>query len=145
MNMRKKLEKRSVLAARIAVILTVVFLSLSQGVEAQIAQRGSATTALSTTETVTVSKPVGLIVGDVMIAIINQADNDGNTLGNATGSGWTFLSGAKYYETGNGDDEWWGTVLYKVANASDVFASDFIFTGDNSGDDMQAGIVAFQV
>ncbi|MCF8443922.1 MAG: hypothetical protein K9G29_02870, partial [Crocinitomicaceae bacterium] len=50
----------------------------------QIAQRGTATTATSTTTSVTVTKPTGLAVGDVLIATINQADNDDNSLSNAT-------------------------------------------------------------
>ncbi|MFN5620781.1 MAG: PKD-like domain-containing protein [Flavobacteriales bacterium] len=108
---------------------------------AQIAQRGTATSATSTTTSVTVDKPLGLTVGDVMLATINQADNDGNTLANATSTGWTLVDGAKYYETGN--DEWWGTVLYKVADATDIAAANFSFTGDGDADDMQASIIAF--
>ncbi|MCF8408397.1 MAG: T9SS type A sorting domain-containing protein [Crocinitomicaceae bacterium] len=107
----------------------------------QIAQRGTATTATSTTTSVTVTKPTGLAVGDVLIATINQADNDDNSLSNATLTGWQLIGGAKFYTSGN--NEWWGTVLYKVATASDVSASTFTFVGDGDANDMQASIIAF--
>ena len=108
----------------------------------QIAQRGSATTATSTTTSVTVNKPTGLVVSDVLIATINQSTNNSNiTLSNASLNGWTLVSGGMYYESGN--NEWWGTVLYKVATAIDVSAADFTFLGDGDADDMQASIIAF--
>jgi hypothetical protein len=107
----------------------------------QIAQRGSATTATSTTTSVTVDKPTGLIVGDVLIATINQADNDNNSLSNAILTGWQLVGGAKFYTSG--DNEWWGTVLYKVATATDANASNFTFQGNSEADDIQASIIAF--
>ena len=125
-----------------AVFLLLFLLSASSS-WGQIAQRGTATTSTSTTSTVTVTKPTDLAVGDVMIATINQADNDDDTLANATLTDWILVSGNKYYETSNGDFEWWGTVLYKVATASDVSAANFTFTGDGDADDMQASIIAF--
>jgi hypothetical protein len=130
--------KTAIKAAFILLVCIGLFPLISSS---QIAQRGTATTATSTTTSVTVAKPLGLTVGDFMIATINQADNDGNSLADATNTGWTLVNGAMYYATGN--NEWWGTVLYKVADATDVVAADFVFTGDGNADDMQAGIVAF--
>jgi hypothetical protein len=109
---------------------------------AQIAQRGTATTATSTTTSVTVSKPTGLTIGDLMLATINQSTNNNNvSLSDAVSTGWQLLAGQRFYE--NGNDEWWATVLYKVANATDVAAADFLFSGDSDADDIQASIVAF--
>ncbi len=107
----------------------------------QIAQRGTATTATSTTTSVTVAKPTGLAVGDLLIATINQADNDDNSLSDATSTGWQLVGGAKFYTSGS--NEWWGTVLYKIATSSDVSASNFTFQGDSDANDMQASIIAF--
>lgn len=129
---------------RVAMVL-IVFLFASNTVAtaqiAQIAQRGSATTNTSTTTTVDVAIPSGILAGDVLIATINQADNDRNELSNATLTDWQLVGGAKFYSSGG--DEWWGTVLYKVATATDVSAANFTFAGDRAADDMQASIIAF--
>ena len=92
-----------------------------------ISQRGSATNANTTTSTLTITKPTGLAVGDVMIANIVQGDNaDNQTLGNASRTGWTVVRGAEFGD--NGNTSWWGTVLYKVADASDVAAANFAWS-----------------
>ena len=135
-----QLSNRSISLVRKSAFLVCIGL-LGFNSWGQIAQRGTATTATSTTTSVTVIKPTGLAVGDVLIATINQADNDDNSLSNATLTGWQLIGGAKFYTLGN--DEWWGTVLYKIATASDVSAADFTFLGDGDADDMQASIIAF--
>ncbi|WP_192842570.1 MBG domain-containing protein [Algoriphagus sanaruensis] len=79
-----------------------------------------------------------------MIATINQSTNNSGALSDATRSGWVKpSSGASglYYQ--NGNDKWWGTVLYKFAIASDVAASSFSFQGDSDADDVQGSIIAF--
>ena len=125
-----------------AVFLLLFLLSASSS-WGQIAQRGSATTSNNASSTVTINKPTGLQVGDIMIATINQADNDDNTLSDASRSGWTTIPGAKYYSGPRGNDEWWGTVLYKIATSTDVSATNFQFTGDSDADNMQGSIIAF--
>ena len=108
---------------------------------AQIALRGSQTST-STSTSVTITKPTGLVVGDLMLANIVQADdNDNAVLSDATLSGWTLVTGREFGNVGN--DSWWGTALYKVATAADVAATNFTFTGDTDADDMEGGIAAF--
>ena len=121
-------------------VLFFTFLIGTNNSKAQIAQRGNATYITGTTSA-TVNKPTGLQVGDLMLATINQADNDDASLANATRTGWTLAGGAKYYS--NGNDEWWGTVLYKVATSTDVAASSFAFTGDSDSNNMQVSLIAF--
>ena len=107
-----------------------------------ISQRGSATNANTTTSTLTITKPTGLAVGDVMIANIVQGDNaDNQTLGNASRTGWTVVRGAEFGD--NGNTSWWGTVLYKVADASDVAAANFAFTLNGNSDAAVGGLMAF--
>jgi hypothetical protein len=140
---KKSILSRSVFQSfvqcTLAGFLTLFIVSTSLG---QIAQRGSATTATSTTTSVTVNKPAGLAVGDLMLVTINQSTNNSNvSLSNSGSTGWQLLAGERFYESGN--DEWWGTVLYRIATSTDVTATSFQFTGDSDADDMQASIVAF--
>lgn len=69
---------------------------------------------------------------------IVQDDNDNQTLSNATSSGWTVIDGRRIYE--NSGYEWWGTILYRVADGTE--GTNFTFTCTNA--DMSIGsIVAF--
>ena len=71
---------------------------------------------------VTITKPTGLAVGDLMIACISKDDDPGIT----PPSGWTEL---RHYGTTTGIDQrtWLG---YKIATSADVSASTFAWTGD---------------
>ena len=73
--------------------------------------------------------------------IVQSDDNDNQNLSDATLSGWTLVAGREFGNVGS--DSWWGTVLYKVATAADVAATNFIFAGDNDADDIEGGIAAF--
>lgn len=111
-----------------------------------ITQRGTATSAATTTTTLTINKPTGLQVGDVMLANIVQGDDDGGgqtITNNASRTGWTLVRGGLLGSNANND--WWGTVLYKVADAADVAATSFAFTLDPNvnGDGAVGGIIAF--
>jgi len=125
----------------------VAMLILSNSVIAQINQvPGSPQSATTTSTTLTINKPAGLAVGQIMIATITQSDNDGaegGDLSNATRLGWTVIDGRQLGATGSGGDEWYGTILYRIATASDVSASSFAFTLDGDADDGVGGIVAF--
>ncbi|MBK9338507.1 MAG: PKD domain-containing protein [Lewinellaceae bacterium] len=106
---------------------------------------GSPQTATTTSTTLTINKPSGLAVGDIMFANIIQTDNDAGTglNTNASRSGWTVIAGNQIGI--NGNNEWWGTLLYKIADAADVMAANFAFTLDTdaNGDGSAGGIVAF--
>lgn len=110
-----------------------------------ITQVGTATsTTVAGDDDITVAKPTGLAVGDVMIASIMMHDNSGGSdLGDdASASGWTEIDGRL---VGASDDpEYRGTILYKVATAADVAATNFTFNLDVSSDATTAAIVAFR-
>jgi hypothetical protein len=100
----------------------------------QITQRGSATTATSTNTDLTIPKPAGISVGDLMIANIAKR---GNNTDDPVLSGWTIIAGG-----GNGGTNY-GGVLYKIASTADVSLANYTFalgTGSNSS---VGGIIAF--
>ncbi|WP_170826828.1 T9SS type A sorting domain-containing protein [Flavobacterium caeni] len=107
---------------------------------AQITLRGTASQSTTGT-TLTINKPNGLTVGDFMIANITQGDNDNDAMGNATRTGWTLIAGELYGSTGS--NRYYGTILYKVADAADVAANSYAFTLSSDGDDGVGGIIAF--
>ncbi len=110
-----------------------------------ITQRGNEPTASTSSTTLTINKPTGLAVGDVMLVNIVQGDNDGgqSISNNASRSGWTLVKGGSLGSSGNND--WWGTVLYKVADAADAAATNFAFTLDPivNGDGALGTMLAF--
>lgn len=106
-----------------------------------ITQRGSTTTAPTTTATLTIAKPTGLAVGDVMLVNIVQGDDDNLLLSNASRTGWTVVRGAEFGD--NGNNSWWGTVLYRVADAADAIPGNFAFTMDADADISVGGLMVF--
>ncbi|MFM7310452.1 MAG: hypothetical protein ACKOZY_07570, partial [Flavobacteriales bacterium] len=98
----------------------------------QIAQRGTATSAISTTATVTINKPTGVVAGDMMIANIGNFFNGTNT--SATSSGWTLIAGTDV-------DRGRATLLYKIAGASEPASYTFDVTAFSSA--ATGAIVAF--
>lgn len=129
-------------------LVAVMATFLSSEAYSQISQvTGSPQTATTTGTTLTITRPSGLAVGDVMIANIVQADNDGadgGDLSNATLTGWTLIAGNQTGIAGSGGDEWWGTLLFKVATAGDVAAANFAFSLDGDADDGSGAIMAFR-
>ena len=91
--------------------------------------RSIATTNFATSEvsSFVITKPAGLAVGDLMVAIlsksdtINSQDSDINTA-----SGWT-LRGERKFNDSNGELN----IQTKVAASGDVAAGNFTFTTDN--------------
>lgn len=110
----------------------------------QITQVAAPQTATSTGTTITITKPASLAVNDVMIANIVQSDIDNATLSDAILSGWNLIDGRDIGVSGN--NHWHGTLLYKVATASDVSAANFVFTldADASTDGSAGAISAFR-
>lgn len=81
----------------------------------------SATTAWQSATTLTITKPTGLAVGDILFAMISTGS--GATV--STPSGWTQIrSDAVAGATGNTRS----TFLYTIADSADVAASNFAFT-----------------
>lgn len=105
----------------------------------------SSPTAVATSGSITVNKPAGIQVGDVMIAIINENDNSGGEdLGNAnTLSGWTLIDDAKL--TGD-NPEAWGYIYYRIANSTDasVGTTSYTFDLSNNADGAVGSIIAYR-
>ena len=141
------LQKTRRLATLVFVIACLFFANTVQG---QITQVGTAESATTNNTTLTITKPTGLAIGDVMIANIEQIDNEnngGNDLSNATSSGWSIIDGRQLGVIGgNPDYEFHGTLLYKIATGTDVAAPNFSFSLDNdaNGDGSLGAIVAFR-
>ena len=72
---------------------------------------------------VVITKPTGLAVGDLMIAVI--VNNDGGLSSINTPAGWTLAYNNAYAGTGNAVRQ---QTYTKVADSSDVAASNFTFT-----------------
>ena len=90
--------------------------------EAAIAQRGSSTSASVTSGTsLTINKPGGVVAGDVMIVEIAQFYS--GTATNVTSTGWTLVKGGTLANANR-----YGTILCRVANASDASFSSYTFT-----------------
>jgi hypothetical protein len=116
----------------------------------QIAQRGTSTTAASslsgTNRVLTINKPTGIQSGDVLIASIvqNETDHDNGSLTANTASGWTLIRFGliRSNGTGNTDNAWYGTCLYRIADGTE--GNSFSFSMPNDRADMAIGsIVAF--
>ena len=75
----------------------------------------------SVVNTIDVTKPTGLVVGELMVAHVTAMDSNEPTV--ALPTGWTNISTA----SGNGDTVFTRT-MYRIAQAGDVAASDFTFT-----------------
>ncbi|NUY82116.1 T9SS type A sorting domain-containing protein [Flavobacterium sp. MAH-1] len=104
---------------------------------------GSPQSANTTGVTLTITKPSGLAVGDVMFASIVQSDDDNSTLPDATRTGWTRVHGTEVGSTGS--NSWRGTLLYKIADATDVSAANFGFTVSNfATEGSQGAVIAFR-
>lgn len=141
----KKEAKYSVFNALLVSIFfwmgIVGMLCLSTEGFSQITQRGTATTASSGNNTLSIARPTGLQVGDLMIATIGQSNNERDGLNAATSTGWTVIKERSLQN--NGSNRWHGTALYKVATSTDVSAANFNFDGDNDAEDMVGSIIAF--
>jgi hypothetical protein len=101
-------------ALTLVIILSLYLISATE-TSAQIVPRGTATTGSGTTSTISIAMPASVVQGDVMLAAIAHVIPSGSA-SNATCSGWTVISGlALNGVTGRR----YGTVLYKVAGASE--------------------------
>jgi len=124
------------ISLRHAVCLSIVFgLLLINGPEAraQIALRGTATSATTTNKTLTINKPAGVVPGDVMLVNITQT---GKKNKKASLTGWTLVAGRRQ---SNGNR--YSTVLYRVADGTE--GTSFSFSLGNSLSRAVGSIIAF--
>lgn len=116
-------------------LLFTVF-GFTDALQAQIAQRGAATTATSTGTTITINRPTGVVAGDIMLVNISSRDTGGNNLSNPTSGGWTLVQGSQITQARR-----WGAVMYKIATGSEP--ADYTFTLDTDANATVGAIVAF--
>ncbi len=128
----------------VSLLFIALNLFLSTSSFSQITQVGTTQTAANSGTTITIATPGGIQVGDVMFVNVVQDDNQaGTNLGtDASSSGWTLIDGRSIGISGN--NEWWGTILYKVAVLADVTATTFVFSLDSDADGGIGGIIAFR-
>ena len=100
----------------------------------------SVQTANSGTTSVTITKPVSLAVGDLMVAHIAASNQDGDVLDDFTLSGWTSIATAFVADAFKSHR---GSAFYKIAVQADVDATDFTFTGDADCESMTGAIYRF--
>ena len=112
--------------------MSILFLLSASSSWGQIAQRGTATTGTSSSASVTVNKPTGVVQGDIMIA--NVGNYRDATQSNAACSGWTVIAGT---DLSRGR----ATLLYKIATASEP--ANYTFTVTTSSSAAAGAIVAF--
>ena len=122
-------------------LLQLTGLGLSSGLTAQttftdagIAQRGSATNATTTSTSLTINKPSGIVAGDVMIVNIAQR---GNNTAAPSLTGWTLIDGRSLA----GGTARYGAVLYRVAGATE--GASYTFTLGSGSSSAVGDIVAF--
>jgi len=78
----------------------------------------------------TITKPTGVQVGDILIAVLQGSDVD---LGNVVGMSWDTLSG--WTEAiGQAGGRSFNSIQYRVATAADVSATDYSFSYSGGGD-----------
>jgi len=119
-------------------MLLLAFALGGDAVFAQIALRGSATTASTTTTSLTINKPTGVVAGDVMIVNISQL---GNSATDPTSSGWTVIQGAAIQTSGGASAARRGAILYRVAGGTE--SSSYTFTLGTGVSAAIGNIVAF--
>lgn len=98
---------------------------------------------VNSTTTLTITKPTGLAVGDLMIAHLGfgQISGGGVVGSNFTRSGWLDLDGVAGSTTVLTDNETGLSVMYKRADSADVAASNFAFTNNGSPNLSTAGAI----
>lgn len=92
------------------------------------------TTVSSGSPNLVITKPTGLAVGDELIAFVCGFHTGAVSISYATPSGWSLQE-----DTGNTSSTWRMYTFYKVADSSDVAASNFTFVATTAGTNPAAG------
>ena len=91
-------------------------------VDPLIVQRGSATSGTTNSNTLTIAKPAGIAVGDVLIANISYSKSN-NDATSPTASGWTVLANARIDDAVN----YRAVVMYNIVETADLNANPYSF------------------
>jgi hypothetical protein len=113
--------------------LLLLFTIIRNPVFPQIAVRGSATSSSTTNASLTISKPSGVVVGDIMIMNISRYYSSGSN-SCPTSTGWTQM----VCQTLGGN--WWGGLMYRVVDGTEGTSFTFSLTNNNYA---AGSIVAF--
>ncbi|MCA9313232.1 HYR domain-containing protein, partial [Candidatus Saccharibacteria bacterium] len=129
---------------KIRALATVLCIGLSTyTTTAQITARNVQTSTTGST-TLTINRPTDLAVGDVMLLQVVQSGNTNNTISDVASAGWTEIAGSFIENTGFPVFiKARATLLYKIATAADVGATNFSFTLDSDSEDGEGAIIAF--
>lgn len=95
------------------------------------------TTVSNASPNLVVNKPSGLAVGDYMFAFICGFHTGSFSVSYATPSGWTLLE-----STTNTSVNWRMYCFYKIADSSDVAASNFTWVATTAGTNPAVGLIA---
>lgn len=117
-------------------LLFTVF-GFTDALQAQIAQRGTATTATSSnSNTITITKPTGVVTGDIML--LNIATSDNNSLGgnNANLAGWTLIDARNLSSNRRR-----GCILYKIATGTEPANYTFNVSNNTGTSDFNVGAI----
>jgi hypothetical protein len=107
-------------------------------VDPLIEQRGSATSGTTNSNTLTIAKPTGIAVGDVLIVNISYSKST-NDATSPTATGWTVIANARIDNTVN----YRALVMYKVVEAADLSVSSYTFNFTSNVYSAVGAIAAF--
>jgi hypothetical protein len=130
----KSVPKAPLMLILALILVAAAGIAMPAPTSAAIAQRGTATTGTTSSTSLTISKPAGVVAGDVILVNIAQV---GNNSSNPTSTGWTVVAGANL----GGGTARRGTVLYRVADGTEGSAFTFTLGSGTSG--AVGSIVAF--
>ena len=103
-----------------------------------IEQRGTATSGTTNSNTLTITKPTGVAVGDVLIVNISYSKST-NDATSPTATGWTIIANARIDNTVN----YRALVMYKVVDAADLNVSSYTFNFTSNVYSAVGAIAAF--
>ena len=107
-------------------LLVFLFFCLSNNSFAQISQRGSSTSTSGSGTSIVITKPTGVVSGDVLFASFSLYDGSGvnSSSYNPSCSGWTLVDGRIL----SGSSSRRAVLLYKVATGSEGASYTFTFS-----------------
>ena len=115
--------------------------TISDSAAATITERAHSTASDTTTTTLAINKPAGVVAGDVMIANINLR---GGSITYPSLTGWNTIANENIEDgviPGSGGKEHRNALLYRVADGTE--GASFTFALGSSVDDVTGAIVAF--
>ena len=107
-------------------------------VDPLIVQRGTATSGTTNSNTLTIAKPTGIAVGDVLIINISYSKST-NDATSPTATGWTVVANARIDNRVN----YRALVMFKVVEAADLNANPYTFDFTSSVYSAVGAIAAF--